>query len=151
MRKPTKYFIAFTSILISAFLFDTISTYYALFLPFCFEHNPYIRWFIQNLGRQIGLLTSFFIWATMYVGMLFLFDSAKLYITEGTFSISLGFGHFLAGISNTSIYFNVLWIHIALRDFLLIVENEGLLLIPTALILLAEAIIKLVIKKLIIN
>jgi hypothetical protein len=83
----------------------------------------------------------------MYVGILFLFDSAKLYITEGAFSISLGFGHFLAGISNASIYFNILWIHIALRDFLLIAENEGLLLIPTALILFAEAIIKLVIKK----
>jgi hypothetical protein len=135
----------FILIVLSAFLFDIISTYYTPLLPFCFKRNPYVLWFIQNLGRQIGLLTSFSIWATMYVGILFLFDSAKLYITEGAFSISLGFSHFLAGISNTSIYFNVLWIHITLRDFLLIAENEGLLLIPTALILFAEAIIKLVI------
>jgi hypothetical protein len=137
MNRLTRHFIVFISIVLSAFLFDIISTYYALLFPrFGFEHNPYARWFIQYFGKQIGLLAYFFIRAAIYVGILFLFDLSKFHITEGTFSISLGFGHFLAGISNISVYLDILWIHFALIDFLLLYEE--MLLIPTILIFLVE-------------
>lgn len=79
--------IVLLSIVLSTLLFDIISTYYALLLPhFVFEHNPYARWFIQNIGKQIERIAYFFISATFYMGILFLFDITKLYITEGVFS-----------------------------------------------------------------
>ena len=124
-------------IVLFALLLDIISTYCALlFSCFCFEHDPSVQSLIRYLGKEIGLLVYFFISATMYVGALFLLDLYKFYITEGTFSISLGFGHSLAGISNISIYLNILWIHSALREFLLVIE--GWLFVPTLLILLVE-------------
>jgi hypothetical protein len=125
------------SIILFALLLDTISTYCALlFSRFCFEHDPSVQSLIRYLGKEIGLLVYFFIFASIYVGMLFLLDLYKFYITEGTFSISLGFGHSLAGISNISIYLNILWIHFALREFLSVIE--GWLFVSILLIFLVE-------------
>ena len=106
-----------------------------------FYFHVFVLSMIQAYNRlfdisEIGLLVYFFIFASIYVGMLFLLDLYKFYITEGTFSISLGFGHFLAGISNISIYLNILWIHFALREFLSVIEEW--LFVSILLIFLVE-------------
>jgi hypothetical protein len=136
MKRLSRRFTVFVLIVLFALLFDIISTYYALLSPRVFEHDPQARWFIQYLGKEMGLLVYFLTKSAAYSLILFPLDLFKFQLTEVTFSVSLGFGHFLAGISNTSIYLGILWIYFSLIECLLLIEK--LISFPAVLVFLIE-------------
>jgi len=106
MSRPSKYFFIFIPPLLSALLFDMITTYNVLIShPLWWESNQFIQLLIRYLGKESGLILFFLTVATIYIGVLLGLDSIKLYLSEGVFTGFVGGLHLLAGVFNLANFY----------------------------------------------
>lgn len=126
MPKPSRQLVVFASFLLSALLYDMVTTYYASSVPLTYESNPFASWLIQRFGKGEGFLLYFVLCSAVYIVILLLFELCKFPIEnifEGILSTIFGLRHILAGTSNLCLYFNILSIHFALMGIIRVASD----------------------------
>ncbi|MDH5440876.1 MAG: hypothetical protein OEY31_09745, partial [Candidatus Bathyarchaeota archaeon] len=95
-----------------------------------------VRELLIRFDREMALILSFFIFSVSYAALLTLFYLGELYVTFILISVTISFGHFIAAISNLSIYLNKLWLWYSLR--VLVANSEYIFLTVSVSAMLVE-------------